>query len=709
MGRFFYFNSARANRNAKNINRKIINVDLRPPAAVCILMCLSRREQQVRATLSILFVPFFLSFPCAAAFSQDQPGQSLVPVEWVRMISPAENAEVLGKRPEMKAEFIRPVSRDKLLVTLDGTDVTQLASVTEGGFVFRPALPLAPGPHTLALKAVDTNGAEVSKTSTFTSRHSAILEEASSSNDLSVIYSQDLARHDSTTQSNPPQPGQPPTTVSGFSSKVESNLKTDNKVRRGPWEFTLSGNARYFAQNAPAPSPLEKGIDVTNWLMTGSYTKDALKVMASVGDVNVNETQNTISLNRKGGLLQIDYDIFQFRFFNLMTQQTVGIDGGAGFGGSTVDHILGGSARVKLSNKRLEFKTIYLSGGGSDSSPAISSAVAGGKQGQLLGFVLNSDFFQNMLKSEFETDFSWFNPDTSGGVGKSSDAAYLARISGTLGPYNYDGKYEYFGTDFGTNGNLGTLKDKEGVNVSQGLNLGQHFFLVNFSRYNDNVSGDDRFAQVVNYAGGINYTCNMVQNMPIGLGYQKALQASRREPVGAPQIDTMTDSVSANLSYTLNKLLLALSAQYSVINDRTDANADTITRTISFSPSYNLPALSLSPTFSWNATKAPTGFWTDSYTAGLNMFAKFFSDKLSFDTGSTYTLMKAGDNSVDTRQINVTANLSYSMKQLFKEIVNPALTLRSSYVNTTDKVNQFAGGDNFGLYLVLTVDAPFSL
>jgi len=652
----------------------------------------------------------FLLVTCTAAFSQvSQPEQAPVPTEWARVISPAENAEIIGKRPEMKIEFTSPVSRDNLLVTLDGIDVTQLVSVTDGGLVYRPVMPLAPGQHILELKAFDLKGAELAKTVTFSSRQTAVFEEASSKNDLSVIYSQKLATHDSTTQTNPPQPGQPPTTVSGFSSKIESNLKTDNKVKNGPWEVALSGNARYFDQNAPSPSPLDKGFDVANWLMTGTYQKDALQVKASVGDVTVYETSNSISLTRKGGLLQFVYDILQFSFFNLRTQQSIGIDGGAGFGGSTEDHIFGGSAGVKLFDKRMEFKTIYLTGGGSDSSAAISSSTPGIKRGQLLGFVLNSDFFENKMKTEFEADYSRFDPDSTDEVGKSGDSAYLARVSGFLGPYNYDGKYEYFGTNFGTIGNLGTLRDKEGVSLSQGLGFSEHNFLVNLSRDNDNVSGDDRFAQIVNYAGGINYSCNMIQNLPISLGYQRTLQESRHEPAGMPQVDTMTDSVSANVSYTLEKLMLSLNAQYTVLNDRSAANFDSITRTISFSPSYTLPALSVSPMFSWNATKSPTGSWTDSYTAGLNLFARFFSDQLSFDTGSTYTLVKAEDNSVDTRQINVTANLSYVMKQLFKDIINPALTLRSSYVNTKDKINPFVDGNSFGLFLVLTVDAPLYL
>ena len=642
-----------------------------------------------------------------------QPAQAQ---EWVRMITPLDNAEIIGKKPEIKVEFIGLSIRNNLLVTLDGTDITQILVLSDKGFEYRPVMPMSPGFHTLVLTASDGSGTQMQKTVTFKSRHSEILEEAYSNNDASVIYSQAIVKPKSTAS----------TTTTDFNSKLEGNLKSDNKIKNGNWEVTLNGNVRYFDQDAPAMSPLTKGADVANWLMTGTYQKDSTKLQASVGDVQVTETTNTINLNRKGGLLQFDYDIFQFRIFNVKSRQTYGVaDGGIGIG--TGDNIIGASAGVKLFERKVEFKTIYLVGEGSDNNAAISTIIPsptptpsptplgtsnqpGNKKGQVVGFLLTSDLFQNKMKTEFEVDLSSFDPDTSDEFGYQNDGAGLARAYGVLGEhYNYDAKYEYFGKNYATLGNLGALKDRQGISLSQGLNINKHTFLLNLSGAHDNVTRDPLFAKIYQYAGGLNYTYNGIQNLPIGLGYQKTLQESHEDPTGIQSMNTMTDTLSANISYTTGTFLLGLTALYSILDDKTVNNADTTTATVTFTPSYTTPDLSVAPMFSWNSSKNESlNVRTDSYTGGLNVLSRFWN-YFSFDTAATYTLSKADNNSVDTSQINVTANLSYSPKWDYVKKVNPVFTLRNSYVKTTDKVNPSMDIDNYGLYFVLTGNMLLSL
>ncbi|PKN52050.1 MAG: hypothetical protein CVU55_08315 [Deltaproteobacteria bacterium HGW-Deltaproteobacteria-13] len=643
--------------------------------------------------------------------------------EWVRMITPLDNADVIGKKPEIKVEFIGPSVRNNLLVTLDGTDITQILILSDKGFEYRPVMPVPVGSHTLVLTAVDGSGAPMQKTVTFKSRHLETFEEASSNNDASIIYTQAVVKPKSTPPAavTPPQnqSAQPTTTVADFNSKVEGNLKSDNKIKNGNWEVTLNGNIRYFDQDAPAPSPLTKGIDVANWLMTGTYQKDSLKLQASVGDVQVTETSNTINLNRRGGLLQFDYDIFQFRIFNVKGRQTYGMEGGLGIG--TGDNILGASTGVKLFERKVEFKTIYLTGESSDSNvffapvppggtplnPFGTSNQPGNKKGEVVGFLLTSDFFQNKMKTEFEVDLSRFDPDTSDEFGPQNDSAYLARAYGVLGEhYNYDAKYEYFGKNYATLGNLGAYKDREGVSLSQGLNINKHTFLLALSGANDNVTSDPLFAKIYQYAGGLNYTYNGIQNLSVGLGYQKSLQESRNEPGGLESLNTMTDTVSGNINYTAGKIMLGLTALYSILDDRTLNNADMTTSTITFSPTYFQPELSVTPMFSWNSSKNELmNVRTDSYTGGLNVMSKL--GDFTFDLGGTYTIVKADDNSVDTRQINATANLSYSLKGDYVKYINPVVILRNTYIKTTDEVNPSADSDNYGLSLVITGNMPF--
>lgn len=634
------------------------------------------------------------------------PAPPSQPQEWVRMITPQDNSEIVGKKPEIKVEFIGKSVRNNFLVTLDGTDITQISTLSDKGLEYRPVMPMSPGSHTLVLTASDVSGNQMQKTVTFRSRHSEILEEASSNNDASFIYSQTIVKPKSTAL----------TATTDSNSRIEGNLKSDNKIKNGNWEVTLNGNIRYFDQDAPVQSPLTKGADVANWIMTGTYQKDATRLQASIGDVQVTETPNTISLNRKGGLVQFDYDIFQLRIFNVKGRQTYGVaDGGIGIG--TGDNIIGASAGVKLFERRVELKTIYLVGEGSDNNAVFSmgtplgtSTQPGNKKGEVVGFLLTSDFFQNKMKTEFEVDLSRYDSDTSDEFGYQNDGAGLARFYGMLGEhYNYDAKYEYFGRNYATLGNIGALKDRQGVNISQGLNINKHTFLLALSGAHDNVTGDSMFAKIYQYSGGLNYTYNGIQSLPLGLGYQKTLQESHEDPTGMQSMNTMTDTISGNISYNAGTFLMGLTALYSILDDKTLNNADTTTATVTFTPSYSTPELSVSPMFSWNSSKNELlDVRTDSYTGGLSILAKF-GNYFSFDTAGTYTISKADNNSVDTGLINVTANLSFSPKWDYVKKVNPVFTLRNSYVKTTDKVNPSMDMDNYGMYFVLTGNMLLSL
>ena len=202
---------------------------------------------------SFAIVVFLFCFT-GVAFSQEQsPVPPPPPQEWVRIITPQENSEVIGKKPEIKVGFVGQSVRNNLLVTLDGTDITQILTLSDKGFEYRPVMPMSAGLHTLSLTAFDANGAQMQKSFTFKSRHSEIFEEASSNNEASFIYSQAISNPASTPPASgtPPQnqTPQPTTSVADFNSKIEGNLKSDNKIKNGNWEVTLSGNIRYFDQD----------------------------------------------------------------------------------------------------------------------------------------------------------------------------------------------------------------------------------------------------------------------------------------------------------------------------------------------------------------------------------------------------------------------------------------------------------------------------
>ena len=634
-----------------------------------------------------------LLFITLTAASAEEQGAQTQQADWLRIITPAENAEVIGKKPEIQIEFLSPVRTETLLVLLDGSDITQLLDTTGKGFQYKPFLVLPSGMHTLSISASDGEGRQLQRNISFSTRHTKTFQEAYTNNDASVIYETPLTNPD-----NFPQIPD---------SKVEGNLRSDTKIKEGAWESTFNTNLRYFDQSLP--TTIQKGISVANWILTGSYSKDLMNLKAAIGDVQVNETMYTVSnIARRGGLLTFQYDNIQVNTFSLRSEQVFGFNGGTGIEGTSDDHILGGSAGIQLFDRRLGVKAIYASGGEPSGSFGISTT-AGKKKGDVIGFLVTSDFFENKLKTEIETGFSNYDPDTADTFGDKSDKAYKLKVGGNLGSYNYEAAYEFIGRDYAVVGNQMIQKDKQGVTFINGLNLSPHTINFTFSRYNDNVEGDDLFPRIVNYQAMLDYSFSKIPNLPIGFNYQKSVQDSTREPSGGYQLKMYTDTVSGRVNYMGDKLNVGVQTSYSLQNDRTLSNNDTKTFTATLTPSYNVSNISLAPSFSFNRSTFPErDLRTDTYMINLDLRTKFLRERGSFDVGSTYNIMKANDRSTNSRTLNSNFRLAYAIKNFLKGYVNPTVGLRGTYLKVIDEVYSQSNKDEFLLMFVLTAAMPYS-
>jgi len=644
--------------------------------------------------LFILLFSLILWF--SVAWAEDQPQTTAnIQKDIIRAVTPSENAVVIGKKPDIKIEFLEPITSNSLVVILDGADITQLLRITDKGFEFTPVMVLPAGSHNLSISAKDKEGRELQKNISFSTRHTITFEEAYSSNEASVIYETILSEPDKF-------PNIP-------DSRVEGNLSSNSKIKDKEWEFTFNTNVRYLDQNLPVMVPMQKGFEVANWVFNSSYTKDNMRLKASIGDVQVNETQYTaFGLARKGGVFSFQYDTVQLSTFSVQSQQFYGLKG-IGVEGSLDDHIIGASGGIALFDRKMEFKAVYVTGGEPGGNSYGISTTGGSKRGDVFGFLLTSDFFQNKLKTEFETDFSRYDPDTSDEFRSKTDNAYRLKLSGNLDAYNYEALYEYIGRDYAVVGNQMIQRDKQGVSMRNGLNLGVHNINLMVSRYNDNVKGDDLFPRIVNYQGNLDYSFNGIPNLPMGINYQKSVQDSSREPSGSYNINMHTDTVSGRINHTIDKLNLGFQTSYSMMNDETSSNNDTTTVTCSFTPSYTLQDISLSSGFSFNQSQYHrTDLMTDTYTINLDVRTKFFKERGSFDIGSTYNIVKTNDGSVNNRNLNSNFRLAYNIKGLLKGFLNPNIALRGTHMKNIDEVNSKSSRDEFILFLVLATSVPFS-
>lgn len=460
----------------------------------------------------LILLIFLLIFNSAFAQEQD--------TEWLKIISPVEGEVIIDKKPVIKAEFTIPIKIETLLVLLDGVDVTQVVTFSEKGFEYMPVFVLTAGDHNLNISSNDIEGRALQKEISFRTKHSKILEEVYATNEASVNYESVLKK-----------PEEDKTTPY---TKLEGNISSTTKVKERGNEVSFTTNIRYLDQSEPVSSPLYKGFQIANWLLKRSFSKDSFTFRTDVGDIQVNETPYTISsLSRRGGLLNFAYNTnensYNMNIFSMKGYNVFGFRGGFGIGSDIDDHILGISGGMKLLSERVEFKTIYISGGEPGSSFGISTT-SGAKKGDVVGFLLLTNLLQDRLRTELETDFSRFDPDTSDKFDSTSDKALKFKINGYAGKFLYDLIYEYIGRDYVSIGNQGLQKDKQGFTLTNSLNLGLHNINFLLSRYNDNVRGDRLFPRIFNYQGSLDYSCNAFPFLPFGINYQKSIQDSTREP-----------------------------------------------------------------------------------------------------------------------------------------------------------------------------------
>ena len=146
---------------------------------------------------------------------------------------------------------------------------------------------------------------------------------------------------------------------------------------------------------------------------------------------------------------------------------------------------------------------------------------------------------------------------------------------------------------------------------------------------------------------------------------------------------------------------------YSLIDDKTPANADMTNIVYALTAAYALPNLSIAPAITWNRTRNhATNVWTDTFAYNLDLRSRFFHDRASFDVGGTYTSTKADNDSADSGTWNARATLSYRLKDHLKTFVNPTVGLRFSYLRTDDKINESMNKDEFSLFAVIEAAIP---
>jgi hypothetical protein len=601
---------------------------------------------------------------------------------------------IISKKPEVKVEFSESIIPDTLVVILDGTDITQLLSVTGKRFEYKPVMVLPSGSHNLSITATDKEGRQLQKNISFTTRHSSTFEEATIGADITGIYSSTLKKD-------------PEDTAIPY-NRVEGIGQVQAKLKEGPNELSLGGTALYIDQDKPllpGVSPLtqaiKKGFDVRNFIIRGESKGEVFRAKAEAGDVQINTTLYTAQgLMRRGGQITLGYKDAEILLFSVRSPAIYGLRHGLGIKFNQDNQILGSSFKFSLPSIRTEIKATYLKGEDSSTLSYGISTTNGKRKGDVAGLMLTSRILEEKLIADLDVAHSRFDPDTSDEFAKMNDKAWRLGLSGNIDRYSYEAKYEYVGRDFQSLGVQGAPKDREGVSLRGGATFTEHNLNLTFSRYNDNVKDDFIMPRTLNSQYMLDYNFTHFKDLPIGISLQRDITDSIREPSGFTPIETVVDTITGRITYTQPKWSIGPSVSYTISDDKTSANADNTSTTYTVAISLNLAegfSINTSPSLIQARNKV-TDVRTDTYTTTVDIRSEIIKKTIFFDIGGTYSVMKASDNSQDSWNTMFNTRLAYSLKKYFPEYLSPTIALKADYSRNKDRISGI-GDEKYAIFL----------
>ena len=629
----------------------------------------------------------------------EQPAQEEKTMEWIKLLSPLTGATVIDKKILVKCTVTIPFSREGLVVILDDADVTAIIDISENGFEFKPIQILSPGQHNLKIALKTPENKEYRQEFSFTVRHSQMFEEIASTNDVSILY-------EGMTQRRTPKGRTDETPY----SKIEGNITSNSKIREKGFEAALTTNIRYIDQSESVTPPTFKGFNVANYLLSLKYQTEKAQFLAETGDVQINETQNTIGLSRRGVKFNAGYGDFKLSTFSVKAQQVSGLrdfKDDSGFAFDPADKIEGGSGEIDLFDKKTNFKVIYARGRDQGTSYG-SWSPGGGKEGDITAFVFKTDFFSQKLTTEMEYDASNFDQDTSDTLPASRDKAYKVKIGGNAGGYNYEGLYEYFGTNFSSIGNTGVRKDTEGFALKGGGTLDVHTVNLSLSRYNDNVQNSPLLLKTYTYQGGIDYSFSKFKSLPMGFGYQATLLESKSEHARTLRKRVRTDNLTGKINFQKDPLNLGFNINYAHQNDYYVPTNDNTNVTFTLTPNYSSDKFSVTSSFSLNRLIYDfSHFVTDTYTANLGIRGNLYDNKVTYEVAYNFNKAMKSDDSTNIESTDINFRTGYLLAKQRFGLVNPTVGIRGNYSLSHELMGNIRSEKDF-IFLFFSANMPIS-
>jgi len=463
---------------------------------------------------------------------------------------------------------------------------------------------------------------------------------------------------------------------------ANGNIRLYKNIYNEKYEFDFDSNFSYMHHY---DKETEKRINLSNMKIR---LKKGVHIMEA-GDLSITNTEfTTSSLSRRGLFYEMDGKTLYLNSFLTNSQQKIGFDG---FGVPPSDaYILGATAGVNVGTI-FKVRGMFMTGKDNLDSKTVVSAEDVFREGNIYSIWGELNVFENHLQLKGEYSHSNFGKAADkDDLEKESDTAWRAGADFNYGVVTAHADYKKIGGKFNSIANLFLENDWEGLGSNIGLMIKSFSLNVSYIDRKTNMTSEVQpMLHTKNFS--TNLTWLIANHVQVGaefsldnLDYDKSTSML----TGSEDMDTIR--YSGTLGY--------IAGSNSITFKLGKTESKTFTSNIDASVAVSLRfgnSFSFDPTLSYQSTE---NFSDDStskiYNAYLSSEITFIPEWFSLSISGSWT--KTDNTYTDSTVLSLGGNLNVYLSKIFKNKVQPMLSLRGKY---EDYKNGDNGNSNVAVYL----------
>ncbi len=480
-------------------------------------------------------------------------------------VAPAEGSTVNVSQPAVSARWQGVVDPDEVVLFLDATDVTAMATIQPGSLTYSPVMALAQGSHTVRLSL---GTAERSWTFTVASEAA----EAKGGGETAPSPSEAKGGKGASTQVSPTgswtlQTAGTFTDVSGSGPGQEDTLRatltgqSDLGTRRAFFKSTADASWRHDFQ-----SPYLTVNESRSWLLSGGIRGEQLSLDAQAGygaaEILAGSQFLSTGLTRGAGQLRAQTPIGEFGAYASFDDRIPGL--GSATGASDV-RVQAASYALPLPSKNF---TVRIMGLWSDSDASSYTPASSGRVLGALGTFRFSPAFSLYVEAARSSQTPAGSTSTRGNAFRLGFSGTAAGLTYVLNLRRVDGT---FGNPANPGYNAGGVPDRQGGDLGLSRTFGKLAATFNLQYAEDGVGGTGAIPAARHWQAQLGLTHPMGKSAAVALNLNSTRDRGGEDlSKGLPGVRRNQDGLA--LAFTQRVSRLSFAEVYTAQRVRDSAN-----------------------------------------------------------------------------------------------------------------------------------------